>query len=119
MRFKDQIAIVFGAGRGIGKAIASRLSKEGAKLIIVDILKDEVLQVQQEIVNEGGDVEAYNFDITDEKKVNGCIDKIANSHPKIDILINTVGIVGPSNCGIEDYDLKHFIDVLNINLVGA
>jgi len=119
MRFKNQIAVVFGAGRGIGKATAKRLSEEGAKLIIIDILENEVKQVQQEIIEIGGEIEAYCFDITDEKKVNGCIDKIINSHHKIDILINTVGIVGPSSCVIEDYELKHFIHVLNINLVGA
>ena len=119
MRFKDQVAFVFGAGRGIGKAIATRLSEEGAKLIIVDILKTEVQQVQQEIEKRGGEVEAYNFDITDEEKVNNCINKIVNSHLKVDILINSVGIVGPSSCGIEDYDLKDFKRVLNINLIGA
>jgi len=119
LRFTKQIAVIFGAGRGIGKAIATRLSSEGAKLIIADILIDEIEQVKQQILDAGGAVEAYTFDISDEKKSNQCIQKIFNKHKKIDILINTVGIVGPSSCPIENYDLKDFIQVINVNLTGA
>ncbi|MBL6644665.1 MAG: SDR family oxidoreductase [Flavobacteriaceae bacterium] len=119
MRFTNQIAVIFGAGRGIGKAIATRLSSEGAKLIIADILIDEIEQVKQQILDTGGSVEAYTLDISDEKKSNQCIQKIFNKHKKIDILINTVGIVGPSSCPIENYDLEDFIQVINVNLTGA
>ena len=55
----------------------------------------------------------------DEKKVSQCFDHIVKSNLKIDVLVNSVGIVGPSNCELEDYDLKDFLQVLNVNLVGA
>ena len=118
-RFSNQVAIVFGAGRGIGEAIASRLSREGAKLVVIDILKNKVDELKLKIEENGGEVEAFQIDISEEKKVNQCIDHIVKSNLKIDVLVNSVGIVGPSNCEIEDYDLKDFLQVLNVNLVGA
>ena len=118
-RFSNQVAVVFGAGRGIGQAIAVRLSREGAKLVVIDILKNEVEELKLKIEENGGEVEAFQIDISDEKKVNLCIDHIVKSNLKIDVLVNSVGIVGPSNCEIEDYDLKDFLQVLNVNLVGA
>ena len=118
-RFSNQVAVVFGAGRGIGEAIASRLSREGAKVVVIDILKNKVDKLKLKIEENGGEVEAFHIDISEEKKVNECIDHIVKSNLKIDVLVNSVGIVGPSNCEIEDYDLKDFLQVLNVNLVGA
>ena len=118
-RFTDQVAVVFGAGRGIGEAIAVRLSNEGAKVIVIDILKHEVNAVKLKIIERGGEAEAHHLDISDEKKVNQCIDQIIKLNFKIDVLINSAGIVGPTNCKIENYELKDFLEVLNVNLVGA
>ena len=118
-RFSNQVAVVFGAGRGIGEAIAVRLSDEGAKLVIIDILEKEVNDVKRKIIKSGGEVEAYKIDISDEKKVNQCVAQIVNLNLKIDVLINSVGIVGPTNCEIENYELKDFLKVLNVNLIGA
>lgn len=118
-RFSNQVAVVFGAGRGIGEAIAVRLSNEGAKLVIIDILEKEVNDVKRKIISSGGEVEAYQIDISDEKKVNQCVAQIVKLNLKIDVLINSVGIVGPTNCEIENYELKDFLKVLNVNLIGA
>ena len=56
-RFSNQVAVVFGAGRGIGEAIASRLSREGAKLVVIDILKNKVDELKLKIEKNGGEVE--------------------------------------------------------------
>jgi 3-oxoacyl-[acyl-carrier protein] reductase len=119
LRFNNQIAVIFGGGRGIGKAIASRLSKEGAKLIVIDILINEIQYLKRQISEEGGDIEVFQIDISDEKKVNDIVQYVFGEYKKIDILINTVGIVGPSSCPIEEYQLQDFINVINVNLVGA
>ena len=119
MRFNNQIAVIFGGGRGIGKAIASRLSKEGAKLIVIDILINEIQHLKRQISEGGGYIEVFQIDISDEKKVNDIVQYVFGEYKKIDILINTVGIVGPSSCPIEEYQLQDFINVINVNLVGA
>lgn len=119
MRFNNQIAVIFGGGRGIGKAIVSRLSKQGAKLIVIDILINEIQHLKRQISEEGGDIEVFQIDISDEKKVNECVQYVFGEYKRIDILINTVGIVGPSSCPIEEYQLQDFINVINVNLVGA
>ena len=83
-RFSNQVAVVFGAGRGIGEAIASRLSREGAKVVVIDILKNKVDELKLKIEENGGEVEAFQIDISEEKKVNQCIDHIVKSNLKID-----------------------------------
>ena len=119
LRFNGQVAMIFGAARGIGEAIAIRLSKEGAKVIIIDVRENEINAVKHKIIKNGGALEAYCVDISDEKKVNQCIKQVVKFNAKIDILINSVGITGPTNCQIEKYELKDFLDVLNVNLIGA
>ena len=81
-RFSNQVAVVFGAGRGIGEAIALRLSREGAKLVVIDILKNEVNELKLKIEENGGEVAAFQIDISDEKKVNQCLDHIVKSNLK-------------------------------------
>ena len=108
LRFNGQVAMIFGAARGIGEAIAMRLSKEGAKVIIIDVRENEINAVKHKIIKNGGALEAYCVDISDEKKVNQCIKQVVKFNTKIDILINSVGITGPTNCQIEKYELKDF-----------
>jgi 3-oxoacyl-[acyl-carrier protein] reductase len=75
--------------------------------------------LKRQISEEGGDIEVFQIDISDEKKVNDIVQYVFGEYKKIDILINTVGIVGPSSCPIEEYQLQDFINVINVNLVGA
>ena len=75
--------------------------------------------MKRQISEEGGDIEVFQIDISDEKKVNDIVQYVFGEYKKIDILINTVGIVGPSSCPIEEYQLQDFINVINVNLVGA
>jgi NAD(P)-dependent dehydrogenase (short-subunit alcohol dehydrogenase family) len=97
MKLKDQVAIVVGSGRGIGKAIALTFAQEGANIFLVDLekLKPELDQVAQEVSRQGGKAIAISADVTDESQVNTMVDEAVRRFGKIDILVNSAGLRGP------------------------
>jgi 3-oxoacyl-[acyl-carrier protein] reductase len=92
MRLKDSVAIVTGAGRGIGRAIAVSLSREGARLVLVSRSKKELETVRGEIEGLGGSAEVAQADITDDAAVVRVFDEVIARHGRIDILVNNAGI---------------------------
>ena len=118
-RFNEQVAIVAGGARGIGAGIAARLAREGATVYIVD-RKRENLQATAYILKERGlSVETAYLDITDEASTQGLMDQVMEQQGRIDILVNSAGIVGLTSTKITDYDSATFNDVLAVNLTGA
>lgn len=91
MRLKDRVAIVTGAAAGLGRAAAIRLSKEGAKIEILD-LKDAG-SVCEEIRAAGGHAHSVVCDVTDEVQIAGAIDTVAHIHGRVDILVNNAGML--------------------------
>ncbi|MFK5974513.1 MAG: SDR family NAD(P)-dependent oxidoreductase [Flavobacteriaceae bacterium] len=118
-RFENQAALVVGGARGIGKAVAERLVKEGASIYIVDVLKKELEQCSKEFREQGVTVNTLVVDICDEKSLHEAIENIIDIEGRLDILINTVGVVGPTDTNILDYSLKDFQKIMEINLAGA
>lgn len=118
-RFKNQVAIVAGGARGIGKGIAMRLASEGALVYILDLLEQELADAQQQAEEKGLQVHGQILDIADEEAVKACIDDISTSHGRLDILINCAAIVGQTAVNIADYSSDTFDQVVNINLKGA
>lgn len=92
-RFKDKVMIVTGGSRGIGKAVVLRAAKEGAKVVIADLL-DEGQSVADQINNEGGKALFFKVNLTEEKEVESFIQKTIDAFGKIDILINNAGVTG-------------------------
>jgi NAD(P)-dependent dehydrogenase (short-subunit alcohol dehydrogenase family) len=92
MRFKDKIAVVTGAGRGIGLGIALAFAREGTRVALCDI--DTVLldMAVAEIEAVGGEVQAFQMDVTDGEQVRTVIRDVHDRWGAIDILINNAGI---------------------------
>lgn len=83
-----QVALVTGAARGIGKAIAAKLAAEGATVIINDILKHELEQA----VAGGAGREAIVADVSVRAEVQAMVDRVVNTFGKLDILVNNAGV---------------------------
>lgn len=92
MRLKDNIAIVTGGARGIGKAIAQLFTAEGATVYIWDVL-DIGAETAKELSGEGHNVFFNKVSITDRAQVEAAAKQIFEQHGKIDILINNAGIL--------------------------
>src|ERR1041385_1883933 len=90
-RFEGQVALVTGAGRGIGRATALRFAEEGAVVIINDMHQDSVDAVVEEIRAQGGEAAAAVFDVTDRSEATKAVEKIVDEHGAINVLVNNAG----------------------------
>jgi 3-oxoacyl-[acyl-carrier protein] reductase len=88
----DQVAIVTGSGRGIGRAIAEALMSEGAKIVISDVNEELCQQTGEELKSAGGQVLGVPCNVTLSESVEKMVDSVIASWGRIDILVNNAGI---------------------------
>jgi 3-oxoacyl-[acyl-carrier protein] reductase len=89
---QDKVAIITGAGRGLGKVFALRFAEEGAKLLLPDISLERADGTVKEIKAKGGEATAMETDISDEKATQEMAEKVINLYGKIDILLNNAAM---------------------------
>jgi len=87
-----QVALVTGAARGIGKAIAERLVKDGMNVAICDLLEDAMGETKSELGALGSDTLSFNCDVTDSAKVTAMVKEIDKHYGRLDVLVNNAGI---------------------------
>lgn len=92
MLLEGKVAVVTGAGRGIGRAITLDLSKEGALLAPIDIEREGVESVCKELISQGKNAHPFVGDVSVEEDVQAMIAEIKTKFGKVDILINNAGI---------------------------
>jgi 3-oxoacyl-[acyl-carrier protein] reductase len=117
MKLKDQIALITGSARGIGKEIALKFAQEGATVIISDISQEACLATAEELKKQGYSADAVACNVTNGQAVQEMVDKILDNHNRIDILVNNAGITKDNlliRMSEEEWDA-----VLNVNLKGA
>jgi 3-oxoacyl-[acyl-carrier protein] reductase len=116
-RLKNRVAIVTGAGQGIGRALALGLAREGAEVVIADINDENAASVKREIEDLGGIALAASTDVSNEDSVQTMVDKSLRQFGKLDILINNAGIFPVSS--VEEMKEEDWDRVIGTNLVGA
>ena len=107
MRLKDKVAIVTGAAHGMGEAEARLFAKEGARVVVADILQEQAEAVAADIRAGGGDATSATIDVTSEQDWLALIGKTVETYGRLDILVNNAGISGSSvgdPDGLEGWD---------------
>ena len=89
---EDKVAIITGAGRGIGRAFALRFAEEGAKLLLPDISLERAESAAKEIRAKGGEAVAMETDISDENATQKMAENVMQLYGKVDILINNAAM---------------------------
>src|SRR3954447_1976716 len=113
---KDKVVIVTGGGQGLGAAICRTLAEDGATVIPVDIQKNKLENIVQEIKNNKGKVEAFEMNVADESSVKKVIQLVIDKYQKIDAVINNAGI--DFTLSIEEMSYEQFRKVVEVNLCG-
>ena len=117
MKLKDRVAIVTGAARGIGKAIALSFVRDGAKVTLVDVDKGKLEVLQNEIEKEKGKVIAIPCDITKSVEVKAMVNDVQRAFGRVDILVNNAGIIRRGT--IETVTEEDWDRVIEVNLKGT
>lgn len=122
MLLENKVAIVTGAGRGIGRAIALRLAQEGAILIICDIVEENVKAVCKELFDSGKKAFPFTGDVSNENNVKEMVETTKKRCGKIDILVNNAGI-SPKKEGrkanLTEISLDEWNKVIAVNLTSV
>lgn len=117
MRLKGRVAIITGGARGIGKAIALALVREGAKVAIVDFDKEGARALKDQIEKEQGQAIAIPCDVSKSSEVKAMVDEVKKAFNRIDILVNNAGIIRRGT--IETVTEEDWDRVIEVNLKGT
>lgn len=113
-----KVALVTGAGSGIGKATAFKLAEAGALVVVMSRTADEVEATAREIEAKGGKAQAKTADTSDEKQMAELIDGIIRDHKRLDIVVANAGINGVW-APIESLEPDEWDKTINVNLRGT
>lgn len=116
-RLNGKNAIITGASNGIGRAAAILFAREGANLVLADINDVNLLLVEEEIKNMGGNVVIRRTDVSSEEEIKALIDLALEKFKTIDILVNNAGIGGGLDA-LENQQSDEWHRVYDINVMG-
>ncbi|MCP3902349.1 MAG: 3-oxoacyl-[acyl-carrier-protein] reductase [Planctomycetes bacterium] len=113
----ERVAIVTGASRGIGRAIAERLARDGRIVVLASRTIETLEEVRGAITSDGGAAEVRGCDVGDSDALSSMIEEVASTHGRLDILVNNAGMTRDGlllRMSDDDFD-----DVLRVNLRSA
>ncbi|MBW2424742.1 MAG: glucose 1-dehydrogenase [Deltaproteobacteria bacterium] len=113
-RLEGRIALITGAARGQGAAEARLFAEEGARVVVTDVLEDELDRLAAEI---GDAALAHPLDVSDESQWKHCLAEVESRFDSLDVLINNAGIA--RGAPLLETSLEDYMDVIRVNQVGC
>jgi NAD(P)-dependent dehydrogenase (short-subunit alcohol dehydrogenase family) len=118
MKLRSKVALITGAGRGIGRAITIEFAKEGAKLAINSRSRNELEETADLVRKVGGEVYARTADVSVAVQSRRFVEGAYSEYGRIDVLVNNAGILGPVGPLAED-EVESWTHTIMVNLVGT
>lgn len=117
MKLKGKVAIVTGAGQGIGAATAKKFAQEGAMVVVCDRRAESVEQCTQACIALGAQAMGYTLDVTDREAVDRVVADVVARFGRVDVLVNNAGIT--QDARFEKMTIEQFDTVIDVNLRGV
>ncbi len=118
-RLAGKVAVITGAGSGIGRASALLFAEEGAKVVAVDINANSATETAKMIKDKGGQATAVQADVSRSVDAEKMIKAAVSTYGKLDILFNNAGIAGDTGVGLENSTEEQWDKVMDVNLKGV
>ena len=118
MRLDGMVAVVTGAGRGIGQAIALAFAREGARLALAARTAAELEDTARQVRDLGASALVIPTDVTDQGQVDHMAAQVIDRYSAIDILVNNAGVAGPIG-PLQDNDPAYWVRTIQVNLIGT
>jgi len=116
-RLQNRVALITGGARGIGKATAFKMVREGASVALLDILSDEAARVAQDLEALGGKALGLKADVSRKDEVDRAVERALQRFGRVDILVNNAGVVRPGP--LEKVREEDWEAALGVNLKGT
>jgi NAD(P)-dependent dehydrogenase (short-subunit alcohol dehydrogenase family) len=118
-RLDGKVAVITGAGSGIGRVAASLFAAEGAQVVVGDVVGNQAEAAVAEIESAGGIATAVTVDVSDEDQVGAMIDRAVRAYGGVHVLFNNAGIFPDDDGGILDTPPETWQRVMEVNLKGV
>jgi 3-hydroxybutyrate dehydrogenase len=115
-RLNEKVAVITGAGRGIGRAIAVKFAREGAGLFLCATRMETLEETAKLTAEFGGKIELRSVDVVDRDAVEKMVQEAIDAFGKIDILVNNAGVYKPAR--FVDYEPEDFDRIMKVNVYG-
>ncbi|MGE0879112.1 MAG: SDR family NAD(P)-dependent oxidoreductase [Acidimicrobiia bacterium] len=121
MRLQDKVVVITGAGAGLGRVSAELFAKEGAKLVVSDVVADRAAETAKIITDAGGTAVANTCDVSNEDQVKAMVQLAVDTYGKLDVMYANAGIAPPGMGQIpfEDLALDDWNRVIGVNQTGV
>ncbi len=118
-RLEGKVAVITGAGGGIGRVAALRFAAEGARVVVADLDGGRAASVAAEIDAAGGTATAVTVDVADEAEVGAMVGAATSTYGRLDVLFNNAGIFPDDDGGVLDTPPGTWARVMDVNLKGV
>jgi NAD(P)-dependent dehydrogenase (short-subunit alcohol dehydrogenase family) len=119
MRLDGKVAIITGAGGGMGRTAASLFAKEGAKVVLADVSEEMVESAVADVRATGGDASGVAADVSDEASARRMVDHAIATYGRVDVLYNNAGIMPAADHSVVDTDVTTWDKVMAVNVRGV